>query len=94
MALSGHPSCAHQCPLLGVKRTPQIPTVMSANDPFRNSPTLHFAVARSVIGIFHQGRAGKRPESATSELSGDRARERALPPLTFILILRIQGQAR
>jgi hypothetical protein len=35
MALSGHPSAARQCPLLGVKRTSRKPWRMSAFDPKR-----------------------------------------------------------
>ena len=38
-AQSGHPGHAHQCPLLGVKRTSQNRPVMSAYDPKRTSAT-------------------------------------------------------
>jgi hypothetical protein len=43
---------------------------------------------------FFRAAAGGLLSRTLSELSGDRARKRALPPLTFILILRIQGQGR
>jgi len=40
LALSGHPSRAQQCPLLGVKRTSTSANPMSAFDPKRTSPLL------------------------------------------------------
>jgi hypothetical protein len=45
---SGHPSCAHQCPILGVKRTWPAGYPMSAFDPNGHEQRL----ARVVLGKF------------------------------------------
>jgi hypothetical protein len=40
LAQSGHRTVAQQCPLLGVKRTSRIQSVMSAFDPYQTSESL------------------------------------------------------
>jgi hypothetical protein len=58
VALSGHRTVVHECPLLGVKRTSLFHSVMSAFDPKRTSallPHLPYPTVRfTCVAAFHR----------------------------------------